>query len=242
MTIVEKASKIIFSNEGNYSSVNSNDNGALSIGKVQWHGNRARDLLSKFLIPSLNTFLTKKLIHEIVSNKDWSKRVLDVTEANCISKLINTPEGRKIQDKQSDIDISNYIFYIMKYDITDENTVIFLADIQNQGGAGSVKRIIENAIKKYGKYFTLNDCMDIALNDKVFKKYQERRKIVYKALIGVNYRGILDIPENSYYKIKPGDTLSKIAIDNKTTVNKLVELNKIKNANKIVAGTEIRIK
>jgi hypothetical protein len=240
MTIVERASKIIFSNEGNYSSVNSNDNGALSIGKVQWHGNRARDLLSKFLIPSLNTFLTKKLLHEIVSNKDWSKRVLDVTEANCISKLINTPEGRTIQDKQADTDISNYIFYIMKYDITDENTVILLADIQNQGGAGSVKRIIENAIKKYGKYFTLKQCMDVALNDKVFKKYSLRRLTVYHKLTGCAYINPEIIIQ--FYTVKKGDTLSKIAIENKTTVKKLTDLNGIKDANKIVAGKVIRIK
>ena len=39
--IAKRACTIIFANEGNYGSVNANDNGALSIGKVQWHGNLA---------------------------------------------------------------------------------------------------------------------------------------------------------------------------------------------------------
>ena len=43
--IAEKAAEIIFANEGNYGSVNKNDNGAVSVGKVQWHGNRALNLL-----------------------------------------------------------------------------------------------------------------------------------------------------------------------------------------------------
>ena len=43
--VAAAAAAIIFANEGNYSSVNANDNGAVSVGKVQWHGNRALSLL-----------------------------------------------------------------------------------------------------------------------------------------------------------------------------------------------------
>ena len=45
--IVQAAQKIIFGQEGNYSSVNANDNGAVSVGKVQWHAGRALALLKK---------------------------------------------------------------------------------------------------------------------------------------------------------------------------------------------------
>ena len=45
--IVLAAQKIIFGQEGNYGSVNANDNGAVSVGKVQWHAGRALDLLKK---------------------------------------------------------------------------------------------------------------------------------------------------------------------------------------------------
>ena len=47
--IAAEAAKIVFANEGNYYSVNADDNGALSVGKVQWHGNRALSLLKKIV-------------------------------------------------------------------------------------------------------------------------------------------------------------------------------------------------
>ena len=43
--VAAAAAAIIFANEGGYSSVNANDNGAVSVGKVQWRGNRALSLL-----------------------------------------------------------------------------------------------------------------------------------------------------------------------------------------------------
>ena len=47
---------------------------------------------------------------------------------------------------------------------------------------------------------------------------------------------------NNYYTVKSGDTLSKIAAANKTTVAKLMELNKdtITNKNVIRVGQIIR--
>lgn len=44
------------------------------------------------------------------------------------------------------------------------------------------------------------------------------------------------------YKVKAGDTLSKIAANNGTTVKKLQNLNSIKNANVIYAGQTIKLK
>ena len=45
-----------------------------------------------------------------------------------------------------------------------------------------------------------------------------------------------------YYTVKSGDTLSGIAQKYNTTVRRLVELNNIKNANKIYAGQKLRVK
>ena len=64
--IVLAAQKIIFGQEGNYGSVNANDNGAVSVGKVQWHAGRALDLLKKIArrkagrLPSWGPPFTKK--------------------------------------------------------------------------------------------------------------------------------------------------------------------------------------
>lgn len=50
------------------------------------------------------------------------------------------------------------------------------------------------------------------------------------------------MPSTKNYKIKEGDTLTKIAINSKTSVSNLMKLNpSIKNANKIKAGQTIKI-
>lgn len=48
--------------------------------------------------------------------------------------------------------------------------------------------------------------------------------------------------KKAYYTVKKGDTLSKIALDNGTTVNNLVSLNGIKDPNKIYIGQILRVK
>ena len=39
--IATAALELISSHEGTYNSVNANDSGAVSVGKIQWHGDRA---------------------------------------------------------------------------------------------------------------------------------------------------------------------------------------------------------
>ena len=47
---------------------------------------------------------------------------------------------------------------------------------------------------------------------------------------------------NEFYIVKAGDNLTKIAKLHKTSVEKLVKLNNIKNKNLIVVGQKIKIK
>ena len=49
-------------------------------------------------------------------------------------------------------------------------------------------------------------------------------------------------PEPEYYTVQKGDTLTKIAKKFKTTVDWLVEVNNIKDPNKIYAGQKLRVK
>ena len=56
---------------------------------------------------------------------------------------------------------------------------------------------------------------------------------------------IIKIPNQTlnskYYQVKKGDTLSKIAKENNTTVEKLVKINNIKNPNLIYVGQSLKI-
>lgn len=60
--------------------------------------------------------------------------------------------------------------------------------------------------------------------------------------IGYNMLPDNPTPKAEYYVVKKGDTLTKIAKKYKTTVKKLVALNKIKNPNVIKVGQKIRVK
>lgn len=241
--IVQRAKEIIFSMEGNYSSVNANDNGAVSIGCVQWHGNRAKMLLRSIIKRDEEMaahLLAKPLVAEIKGSASWEKRTVDYIEKKAISMLLNTTVGRQEQDKLADKDIQSYINHIVSLGFCEEETVIFLADIENQGGAGASTRIGKQAIKDYGQDVTLEEVVETALNDRVFKKYQDRRKRVYRVLTGKSYN-----PENetncAVYVVKKGDNLTVISKRFGTTVERLVRDNNIKDKNLIYVGQELKI-
>ena len=54
--------------------------------------------------------------------------------------------------------------------------------------------------------------------------------------------GSTTFAEKKYYTVKKGDTLSKIAVENDTTVSILCKLNKMKKTDKLWAGKRIRVK
>ena len=77
--VITAALTIIGYNEGNYASVNANDNGALSIGKLQWHANRAlslmRTIVNSLGATSAKSYIGDDLYNEIVkSSTSWSTR------------------------------------------------------------------------------------------------------------------------------------------------------------------------
>ena len=59
-TLADAAAVMIYTNEGSYSSVNPNDSGSVSIGKVQWHAVRALNLLKT--IVSMNESQAKSIL------------------------------------------------------------------------------------------------------------------------------------------------------------------------------------
>lgn len=81
--IVIAASKIIYELEGDYGSINPNDKGALSIGKIQWHATRALELLKiiiKMNAEQAKVILEENLYNEILQATNWNSRILNVEE------------------------------------------------------------------------------------------------------------------------------------------------------------------
>ena len=184
--IAVKAYQIIHQSEGNYGSINGDDNGSLSIGKIQWHGARAHDLMMACINAvgqsRAQQLLGSSLYNEIVG-KDrnyWHRRKVNKSEGEKISALISTEEGKGIQDLQGYLDIENYISVVKGYGITDENAIVYFCDMYNQSPAAA-QRVAKAAIKAKGSASSvrLDDLYNQSLVDSTFSKYSKRRTNCY---------------------------------------------------------------
>lgn len=184
--VAAAAAAIIFANEGGYSSVNANDNGAVSVGKVQWHGNRALSLL-KIIVQKIGQtaaaeILGAALCNEILTAASWQTRTVDKDEKAKLSKLLGTQQGREAQDAQAEVDILSYVSNGVKLGIEDRQSLVYYADLENQGGAGASKRVGTAAAQRAGgpAKVTLSAIHAAALADSVMGRYASRRTLVYK--------------------------------------------------------------
>lgn len=184
--VAAAAAAIIFANEGGYSSVNANDNGAVSVGKVQWHGNRALSVL-KIIVGEIGEKTAKDILgnalyKEIARGTDWGSRIVTTAEGAALSKLLGTPQGKATQDRQAEADIWAYVSHGVKTGIEDRQSLVYYADLENQGGAGASKRVGTAAAQKAGgpAKVTLSTIHAAALEDRVMGQYANRRTLVYK--------------------------------------------------------------
>lgn len=181
--IAAEAAKVIFANEGNYASVNADDNGAVSVGKVQWHGNRALSLLKKIAQGAgAEATLGKDLYNEIMTTKNWETRTVTAIEKAKLSKILGTPGGKAVQDRQAEEDILSYVTHGVKMGIEDPQSLVYFADLENQGGAGASKRVGNAAAGRAGGAgkVKLDHIHGVALADRVMGEYSSRRNLVYK--------------------------------------------------------------
>ena len=147
--VATKAAVIIYGNEGGYGSVNANDNGAVSVGKVQWHGSRALDLL-KTIIAKLGqkqaeNILGAALYKEIKTAIQWNTRTVTAAEKNKLTALLTPPAGRTAQDELAQKDVLSYVTHGISAGLTDPQALIYFADLENQGGAGASTRVAKAA-------------------------------------------------------------------------------------------------
>ena len=159
--IINAAKVMIRKYEGSYSSVNANDNGALSIGKMQWHADRAKSLLRIIIsgdAASAQAILGDALYNEILSDASWSKRILTTDEAKKMQTLLATTQSQLAQDVQENTDVTGYVNDIYNRGIRNAAAVVYLADVENQSGPGGVKTILSYA-KNFGNLgdLTLNE-------------------------------------------------------------------------------------
>ncbi len=184
---VLKTYKIIYSHEGDYTSINCDDNGAVSIGKIQWHANRAlylmRKIINKMGIGAAYELSYQQLVDEIMDEStSWSYRIFSSADARWTYPLLGTEESRSVQDAQAYSDILGYLEHAESLGVTEENAQIFMADIENQGGWGASDRIIKAAEGK-----DIDSLYIAASKDYVFQHYMGLRQRVYRQLMGYDF-------------------------------------------------------
>ena len=177
--IAEIAAVIIFGNEGNYGSVNRDDNGAVSVGKLQWHADRAADLLRKIIEaePEAKDILGNALYEEITGGATWAARTVTAVEAVKIKQILTSAIGQDTQDEQAIADVTAYIERGKSYGLTDPGALIYFADGVNQYGTGSTlwRTITAEALRGSGDVKAMHEA---TLNHT--DKYIPRRKTVYE--------------------------------------------------------------
>ncbi len=193
--IVSKAKDIIIASEGTYKSVNADDNGALSIGCIQWHGNRALNLLKDIVYADTTAaynILGEMLYSEITSSSNWSTRILNSDEAARISSLIDTAIGRAKQDALVEDNILTYVLHGQNLGITSPSALVYFADIENQCGSGGASRIAKAASTlANGGEITLAILHQAALADVAAGKYASRRNKVYNYALLLGWEDII---------------------------------------------------
>ena len=65
-----------------------------------------------------------------------------------LSKVLGSVQGRQAQDRQAEEDILSYVTHGAKMGIEDPQSLVYFADLENQGGAGASKRVGNAAAQK----------------------------------------------------------------------------------------------
>lgn len=229
------AAPIIFAQEGNYSSVNANDNGALSIGKIQWHASRALSLMRSIVKEDVRSqeIIGSSLYSEIVNPAStWNNRVMSKEEAQKLSSLLDRPISRTLQDSLAISDISNYIQVALKMGLLDNQALIYFADIYNQGPK-LAKDSLNSAASECGdvKNVSLDRLYNHSL--KYFSKYINRRNTVYSKckLLAVTYT----VKDGEFYS-KPNINVSaSVTVKPEQTTSRFPNLSSYKGSS-IVDG------
>lgn len=198
-TFAEWVSSMISQYEGGYGSINYNDNGAVSIGKIQWHGNNAKNLLNQIKDANPEAFNSiiqqtgaNGLATSLASDDTWKTHVVTKgsAEAQAIKALLESEAGMAVQNQQRVAFIQNYVNKGKQLGLTDQKALAFYADMCNQYGMYNDtinKVVVPTAVKNGG---TLDALYQAAIAN--LSKYHERRTNVYTQLNGSDLSAFQD--------------------------------------------------
>ena len=164
--------------EGGYDAVNASDGNAMSIGILQWHGDRAQLLLQKLLSGNEEkAILAGTQIYEDVCKtaEFWQHRIAYRHEVPILKTVLSSPTGRNVQDAVARKDISTYLLHGIELGITDLNALAYFCDLENQGGEYVATDIVQG-IAQNTPLTLLNLCVS-ALKHPLMGVTRRRRRL-----------------------------------------------------------------
>ena len=208
--IVNASEYIITSNEGTYTTVLRNDNGALSIGKLCWHATNALNLLKEIIAANPSqalSILGVALYNEVITSSYWESRILTQAEASVIAVLLSTSESMTVQDTVAYTYISGYIQHGMRLGITEPVSLVFFADFENQSGYAGASNFYSEVMSTYGRVTlaTLYEC----------SSKNARRTKTYNFCATINWDSFSD-SHGSQQKDTTPPTISDVTVSNLT--------------------------
>lgn len=188
-----EAIRCITSHEGSYGSVNPNDCGAVSVGKLQWHADRALYLMRDVCNAAPEyavSVLGESFYNEIQSVGSWNYRTLSASETSATITLLGSEYGISVQDATALSDVQGYIVTGQNMGLTDSGSLVLYADIYNFG-CGIAARVAKRAASYAGSYagVTLDQMYQAALNDSygANRDYVSRANNVYNYLCSIGW-------------------------------------------------------
>ena len=163
--IATAALELISSHEGTYNSVNANDSGAVSVGKIQWHGDRALEvvrLAANYMgANGAVAILGQSFYDEIMTASSWASRSVNETEAAALRQLLGSEAGHRAEDEIGARDLSRYVNDGMSRGLSNPTTLVYYCDLMNQWPV-QAWNIARDTVAKYGGAATVDKIHEIA--------------------------------------------------------------------------------
>ena len=189
--MTKAAVQIISRSEGTYGTINPNDNGAVSIGMLQWHADRALQLMRSIAnadTGSAQSILGSSFYNDVMNASNWNSRTFSSAECTAASNL-TTSAGKSKQDALAYSDVQGYISAGQNLGISNAGVLVYYAELYNRG-MGVAKRIL-NAAAGGGSYSSVTlanqSCTPPHLLANSSSYYTDRLNNAYNTIVSLGW-------------------------------------------------------
>lgn len=199
--IANAALQLISSHEGTYNSVNANDSGAVSVGMIQWHGERAHEvvrLAAQYLGAAEAINILGQSFYDEIMNTSlrWDSRSVNSEEAAALRQLLDTPAGHRAEDEIGTRDLANYVKRGRSFGLTNPATLVYYCDLTNQWPVQADK-IAAQTVNTYGADASVDKIHAVASASPMAGALREK---AYQFCVSLNWDGTLQASSGTHFQ------------------------------------------